>query len=96
MTTKPKLRDEVIVADHPTLGRALFVLPVIPDGAPTSVREGIARRRTAALTGRCPCGAAGRLPAVAAGRVDAAKFVHKTRCPAVTETLAKAIRRWLR
>jgi hypothetical protein len=40
--------------------RVAYLLPVIPDDAPPLVREGIARRRLAALEGRCPCG--GRSP----------------------------------
>jgi hypothetical protein len=95
MTTH--LRDELIVVEHPLLGRVLYVLPVIPDNAPTTVREGIARRRTAALTGHCPCGARAHYPQqIKAGQVGTAQIVHHDRCPAVTATLAKAIRRWTR
>ena len=34
-----------------------FVVPVLPDDAPATVREGIARRRLATVSGVCPCGA---------------------------------------
>ncbi len=38
----------------PTIGPILLVLPVIPDGAPFRMREGIARRRLAAGIAVCP------------------------------------------
>jgi hypothetical protein len=55
------LEQEVVRFALPSGRPALAVLPVIPDGAPFRVREGIARRRVAAVTGSCPCGATVRL-----------------------------------
>ncbi len=52
-----QLQNEFIAADLPDGRRAMFVLPVIPEDAPADIREGLARRRLAALTGQCPCGA---------------------------------------
>ena len=96
MTTKPRLRDEVIVGTHPTTwATTVYVLPGIPDGAPYAIREGIARRRLTALEGRCPCGAVAVIDAQP-GTVGSFTVEHEDRCPAITETLTKAIRRWQR
>lgn len=54
---KRGLRDEVVVFHRAGVGNVAAVLPVIPEGAPYKVREGIARRRITTLTGKCPCGA---------------------------------------
>lgn len=69
------------------------VLPVVPEGAPYAVREGIARRRLVVLDGRCPCGAELALTDARAGRLTVA---HEDRCPARDARLRKAIRRWAR
>jgi len=78
--------------------RALLVLPVILETDPAEVREGIARRRIAALTGTCPCGATYRLPNRAqrradqqAGRPSHITVVHEQECPATDETLRQLI-----
>jgi hypothetical protein len=85
------IADEVVLAEHPVLRqRVCMVLPVIPEDAPYRVREGIARRRITALTGSCPCGA------TAAHGDTTSDICHERGCPAVTETLMKAIRRWAR
>jgi len=95
--TARAIREEVIVADHPVLQqRVAYLLPVIPEHAPYRIREGIARRRVSALTGACPCGAAFDLGDVRAGAVEHVGIQHEDGCPAVTETLIKAIRRWVR
>ena len=82
--------------------RTLFVVPIIPDGAPEPVREGIARRRLATIVGTCPCGA--RRPRLSRqqhrqiererfhGRLDVA---HEPGCPATDDRLAAAIRAWI-
>ncbi len=87
------IRDEVFVADHPILQqRVAFVLPVVPDGAPYAVAEGIARRRLAAS----PCGAVVDYGAILAGVVEHVEVVHAGSCPASTARLVKACRRWVR
>jgi len=96
VTRRRQLRDEVLVAEHPDRGRMLLVLPTIPDHAPYVIREGIARRRIAATTGRCPCGATVDYDAAVAGKVNIAEVHHEARCPAATEKLVKAVRRWAR
>ncbi len=93
-----QLPDEVVITTHPTTGqRLLAVLPVIPDDAPYAVHEGIARRRVTVLTGRCPCGATFTPPADPhRGAVTQVDIEHERGCSAVTKTLTKAIRRWMR
>lgn len=91
------ITDEYIEMDHPQHGRVLFVLPTIPENAPFRIREGIARRRIATMTGECPCGGK-RDPfsAIKPGSVAVADFPHEPRCPAITGPLVKALRRWAR
>lgn len=92
-----EITDEHVVVDDPDLGRVLYILPVIPEDAPYRIREGIARRRIATLTGECPCGGTrGPRPKAQPGTVMVSEFAHEPRCPAITETLVKAIRRWTR
>jgi len=90
------IQDELVIFNHKVNGTTLAVLPVVPEAAPYTVREGIARRRLVATTGQCPCGARVDLQAAMQGRVRLAEVVHDGRCPAVTARLAKAVRRWLR
>jgi hypothetical protein len=90
------IQDELVIFNHPTRGRTLAVLPVIPESAPWPVREGITRRRIVVVTGQCPCGARLDLQAAREGRVGVAGVEHEGRCPAATATLAKAVRRWSR
>ncbi len=96
MTTR-QIVDEVFVADHPILKqRTLFVLPVIPEDAPYVIREGIARRRVAATTGECPCGAVVDYGERRPGEVGVGEVQHERSCPASTHKLVKAFRRWSR
>jgi hypothetical protein len=70
--------------------RVAWVMPTIPDDAPERRREGIARRRITATTGRCPCGAVLVMPsrrerraAQRAGRRTVDVYVqHEPGCPA--------------
>lgn len=95
--TARTISEEMFVAEHPVLKqRTLFLLPVIPDDAPYAVREGIARRRVSAVTGRCPCGAVTDYGELAAGTVGVGEVLHERRCPADTHKLVKACRRWAR
>jgi hypothetical protein len=75
----------------------LYVLPQVPEDAPPEVREGIARRRLTALTGRCPCGAEAPLPIpanVPAGVVSQPVIRHEDDCLAVDRVLVSHLRRW--
>jgi hypothetical protein len=89
------IRDEVVIFHVPEVGKVLAVLPVVPENAPYRVREGIARRRLVAITGTCPCGAQfdHRVPPDGGPAVE---VEHEDLCPAVTDRLVKAIRRWQR
>lgn len=94
--SQPALRDEVVIANHPVQGRMVLVLPMVPDRAPARIKEGIARRRTTALTGTCPCGATVDYHAAKQGGANVAEVVHTRLCPADDASLRKAIRRWSR
>ena len=83
---------------HPGISTA-YVVPVIPDDAPATVREGITRRRLATINGRCPCGATRPpMPRAVRRRLQRhqappeaydASIVHEDDCPAVhPDTLA--------
>jgi hypothetical protein len=95
------VEGELIVRDVDGVQVAAYLLPLIPDDAPPLVREGIARRRLAALEDRCPCGggsplnrAARRRLARTRGQVAHLNFVHEDGCPAVDADLYDAIRAW--
>ncbi len=60
----PVLIQELPGAELWGRGQILFVLPVIEDRYGDDLKEALARRRTAALTGRCPCGARQRVKGV--------------------------------
>lgn len=95
--TGRKIVDEVLVGYHAVVGqRVLYVLPTIPEDAPFAVREGIARRRIAATTGECPCGAVTDYGDRTPGVVGVGEVRHERRCPAETAKLVKACRRWAR
>lgn len=100
------LRSELVVADFPNGRRVAYVLPVIPEDADPEIREGLARRRLAALTGQCPCGADSptltrqqrraqeRRQAKAANTILRAAFEHENDCPAVDDNLIPHLRAW--
>ncbi len=91
-----EIHSEVLIAEHPVLRmRVALVVPVVPDGAPYAVAEGIVRRRLAATTGRCPCGAVADYGDPQAGQVGVGEVAHAGSCPASTTKLVKACRRWL-
>jgi hypothetical protein len=91
------IHDELVEFTLPgNGGRALAVLPTIPEDAPYRVREGIARRRITATTGRCPCGATVDYNAARAGGYAVAEVRHSSLCPADTARLCREIRRWAR
>lgn len=58
----------------------------IPDDATSIEKEGAARRRLVATTGRCPCGAVLSVPAqIEPGTVSVVAVEHETDCPAVED-----------
>jgi hypothetical protein len=79
-----------------------FILPEFPDHAPDEMREGLVRRRLAALHGRCPCDAPMVLPNRAERR--RARTEHELRvrvdhhpeCPGDDHNIAAALARWER
>jgi hypothetical protein len=102
------IRQEIVIADLPGGIRAMYVLPVIPDNAPDTIREGIARRRLAALTGKCPCGAdspelsrqqrraraRAQAKRAASATLTRATFEHEPDCPAIDTNLVPLIQAW--
>lgn len=90
------IRDELVSFEIDGRGPVVALLPTIPDAAPYRVREGIARQRIAAVTGECPCGAQADYNAARVDGMNVAEVMHDRRCPADTDRLAKAIRRWAR
>jgi hypothetical protein len=91
------------VFDEDTGELLSLVLVDTPEGAPHDVREGLTRRRLAALDGVCVCGArlvigtrAERRAAERSGRqpIGAPRVAHRPDCPGDTAVLAAAIARW--
>jgi hypothetical protein len=70
----------------------VVVVPEIPEDAPARVREGLARRRLAVTTGRCPCGARLDLPATPSGTVTHVTLEHEPDCPAIDPALEQLVR----
>jgi hypothetical protein len=101
-----QLHNELVIVDEPGGIRVAYVLPVIPEDAAPEVREGLARRRLAALSGRCPCGgesaaltrqqrrARERERAKGSTALLHATFEHETDCLAVDDNLIPHLRAW--
>jgi hypothetical protein len=98
------MRYELLAGDVQGI-RTLFVVPAIPDDAPIAVREGLARRRLATVTGRCPCGAERprlnreQRRAIAqrkGGHVGIADIAHESDCAAISAEVEAAIGGWSR
>jgi len=101
--TAHDLETEIAVVDDYTGLPIGYLLPEIPDDAPSAVREGLVRRRLTALEGRCPCGAGVAMPNRAARRravrsgVPARILVeHEADCAASDRMLSAAMGRWAR
>lgn len=80
------------IVDLPGGRRALVVDHEIPDGAPETVREGLARRRIVNSGGACPCGAVLAAPSnrqmrralrANAGEIVHVRVEHEQDCPAI-------------
>lgn len=67
--------------------RVLYIGPELSEDLPPRAREGIARRRLVATTGRCPCGAQLEVPdgALRPGAVAVVAVEHEADCPAVDQ-----------
>lgn len=75
--------------------KTMFVIPPAPpEDAPLSLREGLARRRIATLTERCPCGARRGRPWLGEDGYQHASFWHEDGCPAGDERLGDAYDAW--
>lgn len=101
------LATEHIVREHADGNRILYVVPVVPDDAPDTIREGLARRRVATIHGTCPCGestitlsrqqrrARQRRAVKRQANVIYGAFEHTTDCPAADHRLVPLLRAWL-
>lgn len=90
-TRRPNV--EFIPIDLPDGQRGLYVSDVIRESDPPAVREGIARRRVLAMTGRCPCGAASPFDSRLISPVIVLEVVrHEPDCPATNANLSRAMR----
>lgn len=72
-------------------GKVLHVVPPIRDSMPAALKEAIVRRRTASLTGRCPCGARMRITSE-----HRAVCEHEADCTADNESLDRLLADWKR
>lgn len=68
--------------DFYQVGPAVFLIPVLRDDYPPAVKTAIDRRRRAALTGRCDCGAERQLT-----RRNRIVIEHEAECTASDERL---------
>jgi hypothetical protein len=65
-------------------GKTVVVSPEIPDAASPRQKEGAARRRLVATTGKCPCGAEMAIPAdLKPGSITTVRVEHENDCPAI-------------
>lgn len=62
-----------------------YVVPEIPDDASPEMKNGLAVRNAATMTGRCPaCGSVAELiEAPGADRIGRARISHEKECPAL-------------
>lgn len=74
-------------------GSALYVLPDIDDRLPADLKNAIARRNQATVTGRCACGARTRIISRAGGVINA-EMAHQHDCPAGTERFFELLAGW--
>jgi hypothetical protein len=76
------------------LGDVLHVLPAIDDAWPPELKNAVARRRRATLSGRCACGARFRVLGQDAAGVMHAGMEHERDCPASDDHCTELLRRW--
>lgn len=95
------LQQHIRVTTLPDGRRALVIDTVIPDDAPQTVREGLARRAVVNGGGTCPCGArwprpnrAQRRKLKEPGALLEVHVVHAEDCPAGGAVLLAAVRAW--
>lgn len=68
--------------------RSLFVVQEIPESADSAMKDALAIRNAATLSGRCPsCGASAKLVVPPRpGRVGEARMAHESGCPALLKS----------
>lgn len=105
MTAAREVRDEVVPGQLEGL-RVTMIVPVIPDGAPGPVKDGLSCRRVATLTGECPsCGrrrpklSSAQRKAIECGRLFYTRrldVTHQRSCPGHDKHLIPALLKWMR
>lgn len=78
----PQLVGSTKGQDCYLVGRVLLVLPALLDDYPSPIKDAVDRRRRAALTGRCDCGATRHLT-----RRNKLVLNHEAACNASDERL---------
>lgn len=98
--TPAEIAFDLTTREVPGIGRVAYVLPVVTESVPPAAREGLARRRITAMTGRCPCGARMVMPNRATRRarkgrngaaVQHVAVEHEHDCPAGDERLSELL-----
>lgn len=74
-------------------GSTLYVIPDIDDRLPPDIKDAIARRNAATVTGRCDCGARTRITSRAGGVINA-EMAHEHDCPAGSERFFELLAGW--
>lgn len=74
-------------------GSTLYVLPDIDDRLPADLKNAIARRNKATVTGRCDCGARIEITSRAGGVINAT-MAHENDCPAGSERFFELLAGW--
>jgi hypothetical protein len=62
--------------------RTLFMLPSVPDAGPPDLKDALAIRNAASVSGQCRCGATGTLQGPDRYGVMHLVFMHEHDCPA--------------
>jgi hypothetical protein len=74
------------------VGPVVHVVPPIPEDVSPGLKEALARRRTAAFTGRCPCGARVGQPTRGEDGILHSSIVHGLDCPAADDVIGSLLR----
>jgi len=74
-------------------GRAICLVPPIPDDASPALKNALAIRNAASASGRCACGAEGRIVGPDEDGALHLRFEHEDDCTATDGAIAEILRR---